>query len=102
MLIRIYLSDLPQDVSSMTAYKDGYEDILNDRRDKSDVGYAMKTRTDVPQYKYTHPRSATKLKEDVISSDRVRYTIEKVNKNLPVSGHFGFIIYPKCNSVLFF
>lgn len=64
----------------MTAYKDGYEDILNDRRDKSDFGYAMKARTDVPQYKYTHPRSATKLKEDVISSDRVRHTIEKVNK----------------------
>ena len=73
-----FVSDAPKDVSSMTAYKDGYEDILDDRRDKSDLGYAMKTRTNIPKYKYTHPRSASKLKDDVLNSDRVRYTIEKV------------------------
>ena len=77
-------SDTPKDVSSMTAYKDGYEDILDDRRDKSDLKYAMKARHDVPKYKYTHTRSATQLKDDVLCSDRVKYTIEKVRETMPV------------------
>lgn len=72
------LTELPKDVSSMTAYKDGYKDILDERREKNDLKYALKSRTDVPQYKYVEQRSTTKLKNDVLNSDRIKYVIEKV------------------------
>ena len=74
------VADQPTDVSTMAHYKDGgYEDVLEERRHTSDLKYAMKTRPDVPRYKYCKPRTPTQLKEQVLHSDRLRYTIEKVS-----------------------
>ena len=64
----------------MALYKDGYEDILEERRHKSDLKYSMRTRRDVPKYKYTKPRTPEELKKHVFESDRVKYTVEKVSR----------------------
>lgn len=73
------MADEPTDVSSMAHYKDGYEDILQERREKSDLKYSLRARPDVPKYKYRNARSPEDLKNHVINSDRVKYTVEKVS-----------------------
>ena len=64
-------------VSNITKHKDGYEDILDERRRNGDLRWLLKTR-DVPTYKYNHPRTPQQIREHVIQSDRVKYTVEQV------------------------
>ena len=70
--------DGPNDVSTMGKYKDGFEDILQERRITSDFKYSLRTRTEIPQYKYNKDRTPAKLKEDVLKSDRVKCASEQV------------------------
>ncbi len=70
--------DEPTEVSTMASYKDGYEDILDPRRTRSDFKYALKARKDIPKYKYNHSRSPADVKKHVLNSDRVKYAIEQV------------------------
>jgi len=72
-------SDLPKDVSTLAAYKDGYTDILDERRHTSDVTFMSRTRVEVPGYKYQVSRSPEEIKQHVQSSDRVKYTVERVS-----------------------
>lgn len=57
--------------------KDDYVDLLDDRRTSSDFRYSTRTR-DIPKYKYNKERSLQALRQDVISSDRVKYAVEQV------------------------
>ena len=69
------LVDDPRLVSARQ--KDFYVDILDDRRNTSDIAWSLRTR-DVPAYKYNKPRSPNELKTHVLQSDRVKYAIDKV------------------------
>ena len=62
----------------MAPYKDGFHDILDERRRTSDVSFMTRTRTDVPQYKHCNPRTPEEIKKHVLNSDRVKYTVERV------------------------
>ena len=62
----------------MAKRKDGFEDILEVRRQMNDLKYCLRTRNDVPAYKYCYPRTPGTLKMDVINSDRVKYRVEMV------------------------
>lgn len=72
------LTDPPLDVSTMAPYKDGFHDILDERRRTSDFTFMSRTRIDVPQYKHRIPRTPEEIKEHVLNSDRVKYTVERV------------------------
>ena len=74
----VLVSDWPKDVSTLAPYKDGYTDILDERRHTSDVTFISRTRVDVPEYKYRVPRSPEEIKQHVLKSDRVKYTVERV------------------------
>ena len=63
----------------MARYKDKYEDILEDRRHKSDIKYSFKNRSGEPKYKYSIPRTPDDIKEHVLNSDRVKYRVEVVS-----------------------
>ncbi|XP_060070929.1 dihydroxyacetone phosphate acyltransferase-like [Ylistrum balloti] len=67
--------DDPKLVSSR--HKDIFEDILEDRRHSSDLGWSLRTR-DVPDYKNNKPRTIDQIKEHVMASDRVKYAVEQV------------------------
>lgn len=59
-------------------FKDGYLDMLAERRRPfNDVTWILK-RVQTPEYKYKNPREYGQLNKDVLSSDRVRNAIEKV------------------------
>ena len=62
----------------MAKHKDGFEDILEERRTNSDWKFSLKTKQCVPVYKYCRQRTPQKIKEDVLNSDRVRYRVEMV------------------------
>ena len=62
----------------MAHYKDGYEDIMDERRRTHDLKYITRTRHNVPMYKYCHVRSPEQIKCDVLQSQRVRYALEEV------------------------
>ena len=62
----------------MARRKDGFEDILEVRKQMNDLKYCLRTRNDVPSYKYCYPRTPVKLKADVLNSDRVKYRVEMV------------------------
>jgi glyceronephosphate O-acyltransferase len=74
----IFSSDPPRDVSTMAPYKDGFHDILDERRRTSDMSFMTRTRSDVPQYKHCIPRTPEEIKKHVLDSDRVKYTVERV------------------------
>jgi len=74
----VYIPDLPKDVSTLAPYKDGYTDILDERRHTSDLTFMSRPRVEVPQYKYQTPRSPEEIKQHVLTSDRVKYTVERV------------------------
>ena len=63
--------------SQLSRHKDDYEDIVEERRTQSDVRYVTRSR-EVPTYKYNVSRSHAQLKQHVMKSDRVRYTVEQV------------------------
>ncbi|XP_013398318.1 dihydroxyacetone phosphate acyltransferase-like isoform X1 [Lingula anatina] len=67
----------PHKLPPFPVFKDGYEDILEDRRGNSDLRFAIRSR-EVPAYKYNHPRTSAQIKEYVRKSDRVTFTIEQV------------------------
>ena len=73
-----FLIDEPVDASNLARHKDGFEDILEERRHTSDFKYCIRTRTDIPSYKYCQPRTPEEIKEHVINSDRVKYRVEMV------------------------
>ena len=75
----LHVSDLPKDVSTLAPYKDGYTDILDERRHTSDLTFMSRARLNVPEYKYKEPRSAEEIKQHVLKSDRVKYTVERVS-----------------------
>ena len=79
----------------MAQYKDGgYEDILNDRRTHSDLQYVLRSRVDIPHYKYSKPRTPNEIKQAVLTSDRVKYTVEKVELT---RDHVNIKAHPKLN-----
>jgi len=71
--------DWPKDVSTMAHYKDGYTDILDERRHTSDLTFMTKPRDDITHYKYRVPRSPEEIRQHVLTSDRVKYTVERVS-----------------------
>jgi len=73
------VSDWPKDVSTLAPYKDGYTDILEERRHTSDFTFMTRSREDVPHYKYRVPRSPEEIRQHVLTSDRVKYTVERVS-----------------------
>ncbi len=75
------VADEPADVSNLARHKDGFVDILDERRHASDFKYCVRTRTDIPAYKYCKTRTPQQVKEHVINSDRVKYRIEQVRMN---------------------
>lgn len=77
--------DEPKDVSTMAQYKDGYEDIVEARRQFSDLKYILKKKKDVPQYKYSKPRTPVELSQNVLNSDRVKYAIETLAEEVGLS-----------------
>ena len=78
----VFVSDWPKDVSTMAPYKDGYTDILDERRRTSDLTFMSRARVEVPEYKYRVPRSPEEIKRHVLTSDRVKYTVERVGIHL--------------------
>jgi len=70
---------MPKEVTTLASYKDGYSDILDERRHTSDLTFMSRARVDVPEYKYRTPRSPEEIKQHVLKSDRVKYTIERVS-----------------------
>lgn len=85
-LLFFILTDEPTDVSNMTLYKDGFEDILDERRHASDLKYSLKSRQNIPAYKYQNSRSPNEIKQHVLQSDRVKYAMEKVIVLLIIDG----------------
>lgn len=69
------LKDDPRLVSARQ--KDFFVDILDERRNTSDVSWALRQR-EVPAYKYNEPRSPAEVKQDVLNSDRVKFAVEKI------------------------
>ena len=76
------LKDEPVDASNLARHKDGFEDILEERSHTSDFKYCIRTRTDIPSYKYCQPRTPDEIKEHVMNSDRVKYRVEMVKTEL--------------------
>lgn len=59
-------------------FKDGYIDMLSERRKPfNDLSWVLK-KIDTPQYKYKHERDYEQLNRDVLNSDRVQNIVEKV------------------------
>ena len=63
----------------MAPYKDGFHDILDERRHTSDFTFMSRARVDVPYYKHRIARTPDEIKEHVLNSDRVKYTVERVS-----------------------
>ena len=73
-------------------HKDIFEDILEERKETSDLCYALKNR-DVPVFKLNKPRTPQQIKDQVMGSDRVKFAIEQVSSMTYVvlSSEFFFI-----------
>ena len=78
LLLAFSFIDEPVNASNLARHKDGFEDILEERRHNSDFKYCIRTRTDIPSYKYCKPRTPEEIKEHVTNSDRVKYRVEMV------------------------
>lgn len=60
-------------------FKDGYIDMLADRRKPfNDLTWVLK-KVQTPAYKYQHERDYAQLNKDVLNSNRVTNVIEKVS-----------------------
>lgn len=57
---------------------DEFEDILEPRRNHFDIGFALKSRDSVSMYKYAKQQTRTQVKESVLASPRLKFTIDKV------------------------
>ena len=66
------------DQNEEPSFKDGYRDMLYEYADTWDLGYVMRSRGDVQLYHRNVMRDYEGLKRDVLQSDRVQHTIEKV------------------------
>lgn len=58
---------------------DNFEDILEQRRNELDIKFALQSRDGVPEYKYAKKQTRTQVIESVLSSPRLKFTIDKVN-----------------------
>jgi len=81
-------ADWPRDISTLASYKDGYTDILDERRHSSDLAFITRTRVDVPEYKYHVQRTASDIKTHVMNSDRVKYTVERVSWLITITVYY--------------
>ena len=81
--------DWPKDVSTLAPYKDGYTDILDERRHTSDLTFMSRARVEVPEYKYRVSRSPEEIRQHVLTSDRVKYTIERVSEAVTFTGNIA-------------
>ncbi len=61
----------------MLKKRDDFEDILEERRNSSDLRYALKCYTPV-LYKGVTPCTSSTLKSMVLQSDQLRYVISQV------------------------
>ncbi|PIK62477.1 putative dihydroxyacetone phosphate acyltransferase [Apostichopus japonicus] len=57
---------------------DDFEDILEPRRNELDVRFALQSRDGVPEYKYTNKQTRSQVNESVLSSPRLKFTIDKI------------------------
>ncbi|XP_037541872.1 dihydroxyacetone phosphate acyltransferase [Nematolebias whitei] len=87
------VSSLRQNMASKAAYshrdpmlkkRDDFEDILEERRQSSDLRYALKCYTPA-LYKGLTPCKATELKSMVLQSDQLQYVINQVSKQTSVT-----------------
>ncbi|KAM9798270.1 LOW QUALITY PROTEIN: dihydroxyacetone phosphate acyltransferase [Neosynchiropus ocellatus] len=85
---RSRLREFPAEMASKAVYahpdpmlkkRDDLEDILEERRNSSDLRYALRCYTPV-LYKDVTPRSADLLKGAVLQSDQVRFVVRQVSK----------------------
>lgn len=67
----------------MLKKRDDFEDVLEERRNSSDMKYALKCYTPVV-YKNLMPCNASSLKTMVLQSDQVHYVINQVCHTLPL------------------
>lgn len=66
-------------------FKDGYVDMLADRRKPlSDLSWVLK-KVQTPAYKYKHERDYAQLNKDVLHSDRVSSIVEQVYIDISIS-----------------
>ena len=76
----------------MLKKRDDFEDILEERRNSSDLRYALRCYTPV-LYKELTPCTASELKSLVLQSDQLQYVISQVRIFLvsPTGRFFGLI-----------
>lgn len=67
----------------MLKKRDDFEDILEERRNSSDLRYALRCYTPV-LYKGVAPCKTNMLKSMVLQSDQLRYVISQVNMKVTV------------------
>lgn len=68
---------LTQHGESMLKKKDEFEDILEERRNSSDLRYALRSYTP-PLYKEVTPATANELKDMVLQSDPLCFVVRQV------------------------
>lgn len=64
---------------------DEFEDILEPRRNHFDIRFALKSRDSVPMYKYAKQQTRTQVKESVLASPRLKFTIDKISTEKGIS-----------------
>ncbi|XP_071834868.1 dihydroxyacetone phosphate acyltransferase-like isoform X2 [Apostichopus japonicus] len=65
-------------MKKVVAEMDDFEDILEPRRNELDVRFALQSRDGVPEYKYTNKQTRSQVNESVLSSPRLKFTIDKI------------------------
>ena len=79
----------------MLKKRDDFEDILEERRNSSDMRYVLKCYAP-PLYKGVTPCTASKLKDIVLHSDQLRYVINQVILPLFIQSTQRQILIVKC------
>lgn len=78
IIIFVYYLYFFQHIDPMLKKRDDFEDILEERRNSSDLRYALRCYTPV-LYKGVEPCKASALKSIVLQSDQVHYVISQVS-----------------------
>uniref|UniRef100_A0A4W3H8S5 Glyceronephosphate O-acyltransferase n=1 Tax=Callorhinchus milii TaxID=7868 RepID=A0A4W3H8S5_CALMI len=73
------LASEPSQRNPTLSKRDGFEDMMEDRRRCSDLKYAMRYYTPV-LYKYLVPRTPSVIKSVVLKSDQVQHVIKQLSK----------------------
>lgn len=79
IIIFVYYLYFFQHIDPMLKKRDDFEDILEERRNSSDLRYALRCYTPV-LYKGVEPCKASTLKSIVLQSDQVHYVISQVSR----------------------